>query len=144
MWQDYFVFEGKTYYTGTVFKVKEYHYPYGVCEKEAIFVAYNPNYNHVKFQVGSQGHLKRPDMLKGWIVSVTNKIDATVKSPVLKKKKDSEIDGLVTGWLWYIVLMAVSTIFNDRIGLWGLWCWIFFSWRHEKIQKEGYYYEWKA
>lgn len=143
-WQDHFVFEGKTYYTGTVFKVKEYEYLYGVREKEATFVAYSPEYNKVQFQIGPIGYLRRTDMLKGWIVSVTESNDATVKAPVLKKRKDSEIDGLTTGWIWYIVLMAVSTIFNGNVVLWALWSWMFFSWRHEKIKKHGYYYDWNS
>ena len=52
-----------------------------------------------------------------------------------------QIDGMFEGWLLYIVAMAVSAIFKDVILFWGLWSWIFFSWRQGKIAKEGYYYE---
>lgn len=142
MWQDHFVFEGKTYYTGTVFKVKEYEYPFGICEKEAAFIAYNPEYKMLEFQVGPQRKGQRPDMLKSWIVSVTDKKNERVRCPVRKKRDELQIDGMLIGWMWYIVLMAVATIFNGRIGLWGLISWIFFSWRAKKIEKEGYYIEW--
>ena len=56
--------------------------------------------------------------------------------------KDTEIDGLVLGWMWYIFLMVIATVFKDALGLWGLISFVFFTWRSDKIKKEGKYIEW--
>ena len=76
------------------------------------------------------------------LVSITDKIDTSVHSPVEKKMKDTQIDGLFLGWMWYIFLMIISVIFKDAIGLWILWSVVFFTWRKNKIKKEGTYIEW--
>lgn len=142
MWQNHFVWKGKTYYTGTVFVVREFKYPHGAYEKEATFIAYNPEYNKVEFQIGPQRHSRPLKSVNTWIVSATDKRDERVRCPTVKQKSDSEIDGLFVGWIWYIVLMAISTIFYDRIGLWILISVIFFTWRAKKIKEEGTYIEW--
>lgn len=36
------------------------------------------------------------------------------------------------GLVWYIVVMIVATLFVDRIGLWVLITFIFFSWKGKK------------
>lgn len=76
------------------------------------------------------------------IISITDKKDNSVSGPVTKKLKDRDIDGLFLGWLWYIFLMAISTIFKDAIGLWILISVVFFRWRSKKIKEEGTYTEW--
>ena len=61
--------------------------------------------------------------------------------PIIKTKKDFQIDGLFLGWMWYIFLMLISVIFNGAIGLWILISIVFFSWRAKKIKREGTYIE---
>jgi hypothetical protein len=75
-------------------------------------------------------------------VRATNSRNSKVHMPVTKTKKDFEIDGLFLGWLWYIFLMAISSIFKDAIGLWILISVVFFSCRSKKIKEEGTYIEW--
>ena len=61
----------------------------------------------------------------------------------MKKKylKDSQIPGLVIGWILYIVIMLILVIFNDRILGWIAASVYFFTWRHEKKEKEGVYFD---
>lgn len=54
--------------------------------------------------------------------------------------KDSQIDKLFIGWIYYIVIMALATIFYDRIGIWIFVSIIFFSWR-KKVKKEATAYK---
>ena len=53
--------------------------------------------------------------------------------------KDSEILKLSIGWIWYIIIMAILTIFNDRIIGWIAASVIFFSWRRKVKEEESYY-----
>lgn len=140
--RNYFEYNGKKYYTGTIFimKVSKMLYEY-------TFVCYNVDYKALLCK--SANNQQARSLVPIWesvfnknLVSITNKIDTSVHHPVEKKMKDTQIDGLFLGWMWYIFLMAVSTIFKDAIGLWILWSVVFFSWRKKKIKKEGTYIEW--
>jgi hypothetical protein len=62
--------------------------------------------------------------------------------PTERKRKDCEIDGLFLGWVWYIFLMAIGTIFNGAIFIWLMISIVFFNWRAKKIKEEGTYIEW--
>ena len=59
-----------------------------------------------------------------------------------KRRKDSQIDGLFLGWMWYIFLMLISIVFKEALGLWIFISIVFFKWRSDKIKKEGTYIEW--
>lgn len=140
--RNYFEYNGKKYYTGTIFVMQNINGPceltficYNVDRKALICRPPNPRYVHSEVPIWESVFNKN-------LVSITNKIDTSVHSPVEKKMKDTQIDGLFLGWMWYIFLMAVSTIFKDAIGLWILWSVVFFSWRKKKIKKEGTYIEW--
>lgn len=139
MKQNYFKLDGKKIYSQAVLIIRE-----SGMEKEATFVYYDTGRKKYALKVGRQLTIMRDDMFNRCLISVTNKIDTSVQGPVLKKKKDSEINGLATGWLWYIVLMAMFSIFKQNIEIWIMLSFYFFWWRHDKIKKEGYYYEWKA
>lgn len=147
MRQGYFVYNGKRYESGTKFyfggkQVGTFLWQ----DYESGYVSYIftpiPNYYNM-FPKPNTSIRKSNDF---WRVfeGVTGEVDPAVKPPVLKQRPDSQIDGLFIGWLWYIVLMAVSTIFKDNIALWALWTFLFFSWRADKIKKEGKYYERKV
>ena len=137
MKRNYFTVNGKKYYTGTVFFIKLYRYP-----EEASFICYDEESDKYFFQIGICKWQMNEQQFQQCFVSITDKVDNTVKMPVVKKMNDSYIDGLFEGWLLYIVTMVVSTIFNGRIGLWILWSYLFFSWRKDKIKEEGTYIEW--
>ena len=137
---DYFMIDEKKYYTGTVFKTKHYG--------DAVFVCtYYPEHMkgaHIVYKVMSTGGERWTpiDMFKNEVMCITGAVDNATEMPRQKRMRDRDIDGMALGWLWYIFLMAISTIFKDAIGLWILISVVFFSWRANKIQKEGTYIEW--
>lgn len=144
MRQGYFVYNGKRYESGTKFLFSGGDIGTFLWrDDESGYISYiftpKPNYYNM-FPKPVNVMRKSKDFWSAF-KGVTGEVDDTVKPPVLKQRPDSQIDGLLIGWLWYIVLMAVSTIFYDRIGLWALWTFLFFSWRHSKIEKEGKYYD---
>ena len=140
MFRDYFIFNGKKYYTGTVVKTNDTTYM-----PEATFVCYDERYGDYVFR--SKGRTTRglrvlESRMQECIIDVTDKVDTSVKMPEVKKKNDAHIDGLFLGWVWYIFLMGISVIFKDVIGLWIIISVVFFSWRSKKIKEEGTYIEW--
>ena len=61
----------------------------------------------------------------------------------MKKKyvKDSDMPELVIGWIFYIVIMLILIIFNDRIIGWIAVIIYCFKWRHKKKEEEGTYFD---
>lgn len=140
--RNYFEYKGKKYYTGTIFIMKVSK---RLCEYT--FVGYNVDYKALLCKSVNSQQVRSlipiwESVLNKNLVSITDKIDTSVHSPAEKKMKDTQIDGLFLGWMWYIFLMIISVIFKDAIGLWILWSVVFFSWRKKKIKKEGTYIEW--
>lgn len=143
MKQNYFILNGKKYCTGTVLIINDLG-----THVEATFICYDTERERYVYKIkGRPGRNACTcfDTQIGFfqkIVSITGTVDSNAHLPVTKTLKDTEIDGLFIGWLWYIFLMAISTIFYDRIGLWILISVVFFSWRKKKIKENGTYTEW--
>ena len=137
MWRNYFEINGKKYYTGTVFIVKRLGE-----QVEASFICYDEVNARYIYKIGICTMLVYDAHFWNAFVSVTNKRDNSAHMPVVKQKRDLNIDGLFIGWVWYIFLMLISCIFKDVIGLWILISFVFFIWRSIKIKEEGKYIEW--
>ena len=137
MKQNYFVVEGKKYYTGSVFVANNVGE-----QSEATFICYETERNRYIYKINDCLCHADPKTFRRNFVCVTSKVNMDAHMPITKKKKDNEIDGLFIGWLWYIFLMAISIIFNSAIVLWILISIAFFAWRKKKIEEEGTYIEW--
>lgn len=135
--RNYFEVNGKRYYTGTVFIVNNMGK-----HVEASFICYNDVQSIYVYQIKDCTWRVPEQAFWRNFISVTNMHNSNVHVPVIKTKKDLDIDGLFIGWVWYIFLMLISVIFKDVIGLWIIISVVFFSWRAEKIKKEGTYIEW--
>lgn len=78
------------------------------------------------------------------IVAITNVIDSRFKQFDLKnikltlKDELNYIDGMLTAWMWYIILMITWTIFEDKIGLWIFTTYVFIKYRNSKLIEFGY------
>ena len=53
-------------------------------------------------------------------------------------KEELNIDGLLIAWIWYVFIMGVAIIFNDRIGIWILASIVFFNYRNKKLREAGF------
>jgi hypothetical protein len=135
--ENYIIVNGAKYYTGTVFVIN-----FNNKIQEAAFVCSVPKTNRILCKLADTRWWINTDDFRKRIIDITNKVDQSVHMPVTKTMKDSEIDGLFIGWLWYIFLMTISTLFYDRIGLWIFISVVFFNWRAKKIKEEGTYIEW--
>lgn len=135
---NYFVVDGKKYYAGTVFKVKEM----GEIVDATFVCTYFVSHVNIVYTIKGKRHLVPIQMFKDKFVCITNNTNLEAQTPKTKHIRDRDINGMALGWLWYIFLMALSAIFKDCIGLWILISVVFFDWRNKKIQKEGTYIEW--
>lgn len=138
MYQNYFVINGTKYYTGTTFIVKDM----GGRERTASFICYNTERKEYMYKIENCKCHVHESFFEKWFIRILNGIDTEVRMPVIKTKKDMDIDGMLLGWMWYIFLMMVSAIFKDAIGLWIIISIVFFCWRAGKKKKEGTYIEW--
>ena len=53
--------------------------------------------------------------------------------------KDLEINRLFLGWIWYILLIIIVSIFKGAIVGWIFISFFFFSWRKKVKDEETYY-----
>jgi len=137
MYRNYFIVDGEKYYTGTIFILNE------AGEKvEATFICYDTEHNRYIYRI-NECTWRAPDKyFQKFFIAVTDKRNSKVHMPVEKKMNDFDISGMFLGWVWYIFLMILATIFRYNVGWWILISIVFFSWRSDKIKKEGTYIEW--
>lgn len=140
---NYFMCNGKKYYTGTIIKVRDYGEVV-----DAVFICSryweDSKLPVFTYKLCANGQMRTASItpFSKALVAVTNKIDKSINIPETKRMKDSEINGMMLGWMWYVFLMAIATIFNGNIVFWILISVVFFRWRANKIQKGGTYIEW--
>lgn len=144
MYQDYFEYNGVKYPSGTQIKILRFPYGNQRIYDLAYFIYYNTESGTVWYKMAYTGQ-NRGYSMKEFMKQfdgVTGKIDPSIHPPQVKQLKDSQVPSVMIGWLWYIVIMGVSVIFNGAIGIWIIASIVFFSWRKKKIEEEGYYVEW--
>ena len=136
---NYFTVNGRRYYTGTVFFVKEFGKVV-----EAVFVCCTDfmKHTHIVYKIKGKTYFTEASMFAKQLVRITDAVDDKVQMPRTQHLKDSQINGLPLGWLWYIFLMGLATIFKGNIVLWIFISVVFFNWRSKKIKEEGTYIEW--
>lgn len=141
MKQGYFVYNSEEYPTGTIIKFKDL---YNNKIRLASFIYYDTEKNNYTIRYEDNGKrwtISAIDFTSN-IQSVTDKFASDIKIPEVKQLKDSKIDGMVLGWVWYIFIMLIGTIFVGAPVIWVIVSVVFFSWRHKKIKEEGNCYEW--
>ena len=138
MFRDYFDYNGKRYYTGTVLLVQ--HQPKK--KAEVTFVCYSEKLDQYVYKYGDCNYFLNENNFKSKIICVTDKVNNRVHAPVVKTKDIREISGMHIGCLWYVFLMGISVIFNEAIGLWIFITIMFIMWVKRKVKEEGNYIEW--
>ena len=143
--QYYFMHNGRKIEPGTILKIKPWC---GV--EEVIFEWYVPELDLYVFKYkgenGMVGSGMRGDEFKRYFLHPTNRRDNYIvrdhqmrmESNQLTFAKELAIDGMLIAWLWYIVLMAVTLIFNGFIFYWAFISLCFFIYRQGKLKEEGY------
>lgn len=140
---DYFDYNGVRYYAGTRFTTDHDYYT-NVPAYFRGWSSYNPNDCEVTMTIGPRKCQKtiwisREEMAEhiNEIVEGNYYVEREAKTRSLK---DSQIPELFFGWIAYIAVMLVFSIFKDRLGIWVVATCYFFHWRN-KIKEENTYVE---
>ena len=72
-----------------------------------------------------------------YIEEIVSPIEWNIKENPLPK--DGEVGEVVIGWVIYIIVMLVSTIFNQKVGLWAFWTILWIFMRQIMLNKAGGY-----
>lgn len=135
--KDYFVFNNKRYYVGTIIEIKQ--------NKKSMFGFYSI----VKFvQHDSANNMyyftSLDDIWKKYKISEEQLADCiedisssvTMQQTTNKTLDPRYIDGIVDAWIWYILIIFFAFFFNgieNKIIAWIVASIVFFNWRNEKI-----------
>lgn len=148
MKQNYFVYNKKQYYSGTVIVVNRYDWKTN-CRaiQECIFIYHNTDNNKVLYKVRNQCETDYCswEEFNNRLVKITNEIDFEgIKTeygwhfPKRTLKKELNIDGMFIAWIWYIFIMLILTIFKGRILAWIGVTIIFMNYREKKLREAGF------
>lgn len=142
---DYFEYNGVRYYSGTKFTMKEPVYESAVVTARYVENSFNGESIHVIYEPigtvvrGMRGIFIKKEKLPEVIIEILNENYYTELEQSKQYLPDSKIPELVVGWMMYIFVMAVLTIFNDRLIGWIAASIYFFNWR-KKIKEKNIYY----
>lgn len=149
MKQNYFIYNGEKYYAGSVMKVKQWDNISGrEVERDATFICSDTERDRIIFRIQNHTHSYPKENFNQIFIRIINKVGdqhniqySEQHLTENRKKTFSEelsIDGMLIAWMWYIFIMAATTIFNDRIGIWILTSIVFFGYRSKKLKERGY------
>ena len=135
-----FVFNGMFYYVGSIVKIKEEwqkNFKFnttlqfsGYIEDERIYV-FSPiqdRWTMYKLSI---------EQISQYIERVLNSNTEYNNSINNKMVAPQYIDGIVSAWIWYILIMLFAFFFQgveNKIMAWSIATFIFFNWRNSKIK----------
>ena len=143
MKQYYFLCNGHKYDTGTMIRVKQFNYITGkLNEIDAKFISYNLENNKYELEINNATKQYSKNDFDRVFCGIIGENNNKHHPPQLTQKKPTfqeelEIDGLLFAWMWYVFIMAIATIFYDRIGIWIFASVIFFNYRNKKLKEAG-------
>ena len=141
MRQDYVIYNGVKYNSGDAIHILWYTNGYkNVRNYTGIFVDCDEEKDEYRFTV--DGQLYCFNKVCFWRTIRNNPISETYyvnKEPRKATfKNELNIDGLLIAWIWYIFIMVLLVIFNDRIVGWIGTSIIFFNYRKKKLREAGF------
>lgn len=144
MKRNYFVYNNKRYEAGTIIILSRFDiYSKRVCDTKARFLSYDTETHEYIVEIYGKEYKYDAKYFNNNFVGIYN---SNIRHTSVKNQHSKEhsfcdefnIDGLLIAWFWYIFIMAVATIFYDRIGIWILASFVFFNYRKKKLKEAGY------
>lgn len=149
--QYYFMYHGVRVDSGAVLKIKpwrnnindqyveEVTFEWYIPEKDLYVLRYE-NIN------GTKGASMDGSTFRRYFIGLPGKVNEQVvrehnmrmENSQLTFAQEINIDGMAIAWLWYIVLMGVTLIFNGFYLYWIFISACFFLYRYGKLKEEGY------
>ena len=137
---NYFIFDNVRYCHGSVIEIKEeYQKNFCFCARMR-FLQYNPQ-TQLYYFVATNNPLNiytiADEQLTIYIKKITYRV---VEQKNTELKLDPRyIEGIVSAWTWYILIMCFAIFIkgaHNVIILWIVATYIFFNWRNKKINGE--------
>ena len=132
-----FIFNGKIYYVGTIIRIKEEYKQYVGFNSILKFSGYIIDENVYCFS-SLQDKWKIYKIPSNQIAQyIENILSEGVIEDADKRIDPKYIDGIVSAWIWYILVMFFAVFVKEpgnTITVWILATFIFFRWRHIKIK----------
>ena len=138
---NYFEFKGKQYPVGAVVKITEKEmksvgadYPYVTILNHYV----NPNGTHsclISRSYNDWGVIKSCE-IETFFNNFEDVIEEVVLLPIAhtgNRYKDTEVDAMLYGWIYYILIMLVSVLFKGFIFIWIIASIVFWTWRKRKL-----------
>ena len=123
---EYFLrYRGKCYGVGTMLKFKQ-----NLCTYVGTIQSFTHNGMWLLVNTGSEYYLSRVHSLDNTILEII--IPVYVDEPekiVTKHRTSPPEDDIFYGWIVYIAVMIVGTIFNERFAIWVFASLVFFLWK---------------
>ena len=145
MRQNYFVYNDKRYYAGTIIILSRCDiYSRRVCDTKAKFLWYDSELKKYSVEIYGKEYIYDKESFNEDFIRIDEpKKTVTTMQGEIKAKSHTfsdelNIDGLLIAWIWYIFIMMVGIIFYARIGIWILASIIFFEYRDKKLKEVGY------
>lgn len=142
MKQNYVIYKGKRYNSGDTMNILWYTNGYKTAHNyTGIFVDCDPEKDEYRLVINEFTYCFNKVSFWQTVVNEPIQEGPLYKTREPKKptfKEEMNIDGLFIAWMWYIVIMLVLVIFNDRILGWIGASLMFFSYRSNKLRKAGY------
>jgi hypothetical protein len=132
-----FIFNGKNYYTGTIIEIKEelqQHVNFSLKLQYIGYITEKKTYYFSSLYDNWQVYNIPKEQLCMYIKNILYEGKIENKNQTLDPKY---IDGIVSAWIWYILIMFFSLFFRGVENIIITWCvatFIFFSWRSKKIK----------
>lgn len=139
MKKDYVVCKGKRYSSGDTMDILWYTNGYtNVRPYTATFLDCDEDKDEYRFIVDGLTYCWNKVCFYQ-IVPNNKKTKSNIQHPkTVTFKNELNIDGMIYAWMWYILLMAIFTIFNGRIIFWIVTTIIFTNYRNKKLREAGY------
>ena len=136
---NYFYFNKKKYYAGTIVKIKEESQQYVGFLSTLQFIncdVENDLYNFVSLHDKWKRYVLTKKQLESYIEYVTKSYVDTMQYNQTNKIDPKYIDGIVSAWIWYILIMVFALFLKgivNTVVLWLISTVVFLNWRHNKI-----------
>ena len=138
--QDYFVHNGTRYNSGSLISFRVYDYrAKGSYITNVTFLYYDTDTQKYHIDVyGKEDSYDAELFFKNLQPTKNSTIFNGTKKYKHTFSDELNIDALLIGWIWYVFIMAVGTIFYARIGIWIFSSIIFFNFRNKMLKEAGY------
>ena len=149
MTQDYFVYNGEQYKQNTVIVVKWFCCTTrSLCDVKAKFIEHDTDKNEYIIEISGKRYAYKEEIFYKIIQTVYDENGCPIRNYKTQNNEfgyrrysfvnELNIEGVLNAWMIYVLIMAVGTIFYDRILIWVFTSIIFFIYRNKKLKEAGY------